>query len=275
MAAKDLVKITKDYYNSQDADQFYFQIWGGEDIHVGIYDPKSLTIREASRLTVAKMADLIAPINKQTKILDIGAGYGGAARYLVKSFDCQVTCLNLSEKENQRHITQNEEQGISQSIEVITGNFEALPFEDRSFDVVWCQDAILHSGQKEKVFEEVYRVLKAQGQFIFTDPMQSDDCPEGVLKEVLARIHLEGMGAVERYESICVQLGFEKAGIYEMPKQLVHHYTKVLQALELNYNQLKEVVTTTYLDHMSKGLKHWIKAGQSGYLNWGIMHFNK
>ncbi|MCP5497196.1 MAG: SAM-dependent methyltransferase, partial [Leptospiraceae bacterium] len=30
--------VAKDYYNSSEADQFYYNIWGGEDIHIGLYD---------------------------------------------------------------------------------------------------------------------------------------------------------------------------------------------------------------------------------------------
>lgn len=26
------------YYDSPDADSFYFTIWGGEDIHIGMYE---------------------------------------------------------------------------------------------------------------------------------------------------------------------------------------------------------------------------------------------
>ena len=29
--------VARDYYNSSDADHFYAQVWGGEDIHVGMY----------------------------------------------------------------------------------------------------------------------------------------------------------------------------------------------------------------------------------------------
>ena len=28
------VSTARDYYNSDDADNFYFMIWGGEDIHI-------------------------------------------------------------------------------------------------------------------------------------------------------------------------------------------------------------------------------------------------
>jgi len=31
------VNVAREYYNSEDADNFYYFIWGGEDIHVGMY----------------------------------------------------------------------------------------------------------------------------------------------------------------------------------------------------------------------------------------------
>ncbi len=126
---QDQVKITREYYDSSDADEFYFHIWGGEDIHIGIYEQPDVSIKEASRLTVEKMIDQL-DIQASTKVLDIGSGYGGSARVLAHRFRCQVDCLNLSEKENQRNIQKNKESGLASSINLITGNFESLPFED-------------------------------------------------------------------------------------------------------------------------------------------------
>ena len=34
----DIQQITKDYYDSEDAFNFYEEIWGGENIHIGLYD---------------------------------------------------------------------------------------------------------------------------------------------------------------------------------------------------------------------------------------------
>ena len=38
------VDIARDYYNSDDADHFYFHVWGGEDIHVGLYAHDDLSL---------------------------------------------------------------------------------------------------------------------------------------------------------------------------------------------------------------------------------------
>ena len=45
---KTAVDKAQDYYNSTPADEFYFKIWGGEHIHVGIYNHPKEAIKEAS-----------------------------------------------------------------------------------------------------------------------------------------------------------------------------------------------------------------------------------
>jgi cyclopropane fatty-acyl-phospholipid synthase-like methyltransferase len=267
------VETARTYYNSDDADNFYATIWGGEDIHVGIYENDS--IFDASLRTVQKIASMLT-LNENSRVLDIGAGYGGSARYLVKTTGSHVDCLNLSEVQNQRNRQLNQEQVFfANKIRVIDGNFEAIPSEDQQYDIVWSQDAILHSGNRRKVFEEVYRVLKPRGELIFTDPMQSDDCPEGVLQPVLDRIHLDSMGSIGFYTKTAEELGFEKVQVIEMTEQLVNHYSHVLQELEARYDELLTVCSQEYLDRMKVGLNHWIETGKKGYLSWGILHFRK
>lgn len=53
-----VVETARSYYNSTDADTFYFTIWGGEDIHIGKYYSDEDSIFEASRRTVQEMAEL-------------------------------------------------------------------------------------------------------------------------------------------------------------------------------------------------------------------------
>jgi len=273
MAQTDnLVDITQQYYDSHDADNFYFHVWGGEDIHIGMYRPGD-SISDASQRTVASMADMLQGVHSDSHLLDIGAGYGGAARYLVDRFSCKVDCLNLSQVENNRNIEKNKALGVSDRISVVTGNFEQLPFEADQYDIVWSEDAILHSDNKQKVFEEVNRVMKPGGQFIFSDPMQRNDCPSDVLEPVLARIHLKEMGSVAKYKAFAEALGWEVISIKEMPEQLVNHYSNVLAKLEEKYDEMQKTCSETYLTNMRKGLNHWIDAGKKGYLNWGFLHF--
>ncbi len=269
------VSTARDYYNSSDADNFYFTIWGGEDIHIGLYETPESDIFESSRKTVEKMASKLPEMGTDGKIIDLGSGYGGAARYLAKEKDCRVVALNLSEVENNRNRNMNEEQGVGDKIEVIDGSFEKIPFPDTHFNAVWSQDAILHSGERAKVVSEAARVLQPGGRFVFTDPMMSDDCPDGVLQPILDRIHLEDLGCPSFYRKAAEANGLKEIEFIEMTDQLITHYSRVLQETEKRENELDGVVSDEYIANMKKGLQHWIDGGIKGYLSWGIFVFEK
>lgn len=271
----EVVQTAREYYNSEDADNFYALVWGGEDIHIGLYTNDQEAIPTASQRTVEHMAAKLEGLGKGSKVLDIGAGYGGAARFLAKKYACQVVALNLSEKENQRDRELNQAQGLSDLIEVLDGSFEAIPLEDNSVDVVWSQDAILHSGQRDKVLQEVARVLKSGGQFIFTDPMQADECPDGVLQPILDRIHLSSLGSPKFYRDTAQSVGMSEVSFEVLTEQLVNHYSRVLQETQSRAEELSQHINPDYLARMQKGLGHWIEGGQQGWLAWGIFIFKK
>ena len=270
-----VVETARNYYNSEDADNFYFHVWGGEDIHIGIYDTADEAIAAASRRTVEQMAALVPGLGPDTRVLDMGAGYGGAARWLAGRFGCRITALNLSERENARHREMNREQGLDHLIEVVDGSFETVPSPDARYDLVWSQDAILHSGRREQVIAEVARVLRPGGRFVFTDPMQADDCPLGVLEPVLARIHLDSLGSIATYRAAAARYGLAPIEVIEMTDNLVTHYSRVREDLIQARETLGGKVSDAYIDRMIAGLGHWVDAGTSGYLRWGILHFKK
>ncbi|MDH5648152.1 MAG: methyltransferase domain-containing protein [Gammaproteobacteria bacterium] len=270
----EAVNTARDYYNSEDADNFYANIWGGEDIHIGLYNSPEESITSASRRTVRHMAAMV-PLKTENRVLDIGSGYGGAARYLASTFGCSVMALNLSEKENERARSYNKERGLSHKIMVVDGSFENIPAHEEEFDMVWSQDAILHSGHRERVIQEVSRVLKLGGRFIFTDPMQSDDCPDGVLQPILDRIHLTSLGSPRFYREQTKKYGMVEIDFEEHTDQLIKHYSRVREETEKKQTDLTKVVETEYVERMKKGLGHWIDGGERGYLTWGIFVFQK
>jgi len=271
----EVVETARAYYNSDDADNFYFHVWGGEDIHVGLYETPDEAIRDASRRTVERMAGLVSGLGSDSHVLDMGAGYGGAARYLAKTYGCKVTALNLSEAENERDRQMNREQGLDHLIDVVDGSFEDVALPDGSIDLVWSQDAILHSGHRDKVMAEAARVLRPGGDMVFTDPMQADDCPPGVLQPVLDRIHLSTLGSIAFYREQAAKNGLREVQVIEMTEQLATHYGRVRDVLESTRGDLNGKVSDDYIDRMITGLGHWVDAGRKGYLAWGILHFRK
>ncbi|CAM03172.1 glycine/sarcosine N-methyltransferase [Saccharopolyspora erythraea NRRL 2338] len=265
------VSTARDYYNSEDADNFYFHVWGGNDIHVGLYQSPDEDIDSASRRTVERMAAKVR-ITPETRVLDIGAGYGGAARHLARTYGCKVACLNLSEVENARNIEFNRAEGLDELIEVKDGSFEDIPYEDNAFDIVWSQDAILHSGDRERVLEEVTRVLKGGGSFVFTDPMAADGARTSDLGPILDRLHLDTMGSPGFYRRELARLGLQTVDFEDLSEYLPVHYGRVLEVLESREQELSDRIGEDYRNRMKTGLRNWVEAGNAGNLAWGIFH---
>eukprot|EP00871_Galdieria_phlegrea_P005353 jgi/Galph1/5819/GphlegSOOS_G4417.1 len=273
-------KVAENYYDDMDADTFYYYIWGGQDIHVGLYkEPvEKDIIRDASRRTVYYMSDLL----KATGVLrpgaigmDLGAGYGGTARFLAQSFGVRVDCLNISDSQNARNRQMTEEAGLSDKVSVIYGSFQDIPAPDNSYDFLWSSDAIDHAPDKAKVFEEVARVLKPGGIFIFTDLMKADDVPASQLGPVLERIKLPDMGSVKLYRSLAAANGLKEYAVYEKPEALVNHYWRVKKELEKQKEEISKFCSISFQERMKEGLDHWVNAGKAGKLNWAMMLFQK
>ena len=273
--AVSLTATTEAYYDSDEADSFYAEIWGGEDIHIGVYRSPDEDVATASARTVETVASHLGFLKPEARVLDLGAGYGGAGRFLATKFGCRVDCLNLSDVQNERNRILTARAGLSDRVRVVHANFESIPGPDAQYDVVWSQDAILHSGARERVLAEVARVLEPGGHFVFTDPMQSDDCPPDVLQPVLDRIHLDSLASPGFYRKNLAGHGFEEIAFDVMTSQLRNHYDRVRQELEARRDEMVERCGADYVTRMLEGLGHWVNGADRGHLAWGIFHFRK
>lgn len=274
-SAASVVEQTETYYDSEEADSFYSEIWGGNDIHIGVYEGEGDSVYAASSRTVAKMAARLPDLSSRTRVLDLGAGYGGAGRYLASLYECRVDCLNLSEVQNETNRVRCKEAGLDDRVRVVHASFESVPADAGSYDVVWSQDAFLHSGAREQVLAEVARVLAPGGRLIFTDPMQTDDCPPDVLQPVLDRIHLDSLASPAFYRKTLGALGFEEVEWLPMPEQLRCHYATVAGELDARRDEMLERCGVDYVTRMRQGLQHWVDAADRGHLTWGILHFRR
>ena len=266
------------HYNSQDAQNLYDFVIGAETLNLGLYDdPPTRTIAQAMKKTTEWMAENAVGLNADFRVLDIGAGYGPAARYLAQTYGCRVTCLNISEEQNARNEALNREQGLDHLIEIVPGNFKDMPLEDATFDLAWTQDALFHTDELDKVLAETYRVLKPGGQFLLMDILQADDCPDGALETALSRvnIHHERIGSFQYYKAIADALGFECLNIVDLSEHLLIHYTKWRDAVVENYAELSQVCSPEFLELTKIGLTHWVETAENGLFTWGLFHFRR
>ena len=279
-----VTSTTRDYYDSATADTFYHTLWGGQNICVGIYDKPDDPIALASQRTVERMAAMAIPITAQTRVIDMGAGYGGSARYLARTYGCHVTCVNLSPVQNERNEQKCQEEGLEHLIDIVEGTFEDLPLPDHSFDLVWSQDAFAHSGDRERVIAEIDRVLVSHcGKVVFTDIMEKESVDREALKAVLTRVPLDYFGTVGFYHKEFASRGLVNKGFQDWTKHMTIHYGRVFEELEKyeaerptnNQIDVGEQAIKVFEDNMKNGLRAWVEAGNAGNLVWGAFTWSR
>ncbi|NEQ62548.1 MAG: methyltransferase domain-containing protein [Moorea sp. SIO4A1] len=269
----EAVKTAQTYYDGAETDQLYATFWGGEHITYGIYKSSDEPIHDASKRTVETIAQTLENLAPNSRVIDLGAGYGGAARYLAKTYGCSVCCLNLSERQNQRNRQLNQEQNLAHLVEVTQGSFEDIPYPDNSFNIVWSEDAILHSSDRTQVFEEIKRVLQPGGELIFTDPMQKETCPPGLLQPAFDRLRIKDMGSYRFYSQTAQELGFEELHFIDLSENVPIHYRRFGEEVRERYQEVVRITSTELADKTLKSIEPWIEYYEKGYMQWGILHF--
>ncbi len=103
------------------------------------------------------------------RVLDVGSGLGGPARTLAQYCGCHVTGLDLTEEFCRVATMLSVLSGMQEHVAFTHGNALDMPFDDRSFDLVWTQQATMNIKDKAKLFQEVNRVLAVGGRLVFQE----------------------------------------------------------------------------------------------------------
>lgn len=102
--------------------------------------------------------------NKNSKILEIGAGYGEFTRRIIP-IGAKIVGTDITPKVVKDCNRRYRQRNVSFKVE----NSDSLSFKKEKFDIV-CGISILHHVEYEKTLKEVYRVLKKGGKIFFTEP---------------------------------------------------------------------------------------------------------
>jgi demethylmenaquinone methyltransferase / 2-methoxy-6-polyprenyl-1,4-benzoquinol methylase len=107
--------------------------------------------------------------NQPKLILDVATGTGDLAIALQKLNPNKVVGLDLSQQMLSIAEEKIKSLHLTQSIELIKGDGEQLPFADNSFDAVTVAFGVRNFENLEKGLKEIQRVLKPQGQFVILE----------------------------------------------------------------------------------------------------------
>jgi len=108
------------------------------------------------------------------KILDVGAGIGGGARFAAHNYGVEVTGVDLTAEYIEVGKEINRWTGMEDRVTLFTGDALDLDLPDGDFDGAFTMHVFMNVEDKKKAFSEVSRVLKPGAVFGIYDVMKTD-----------------------------------------------------------------------------------------------------
>ncbi len=102
------------------------------------------------------------------RILDIGGGIGGPARWIAARFGCHVTSLDLTPEFCRAAEELNAATDLSDRVRVVEGSATDLPFEENEFDRAYSENVATNIEDKLRFYAEALRVLRPGAVFAFS-----------------------------------------------------------------------------------------------------------
>ena len=103
---------------------------------------------------------------EKQKFLEIGCGNGAACKHIAKKYNLNVTGMDVDPEQIQNAIDDIEK---NQNIQFFEGDSTNLKFSDNEYDIVYSSGVLHHINNWKRVLEEINRVLKPKGYYIFSD----------------------------------------------------------------------------------------------------------
>jgi len=250
------------YYDDASVATFYRSCWGGADIHIGHYPTGTETVGEASEGMTRLLLDR-AGIGAGDRVLDISCGFGGTLRVLAR-MGCEVQGMDIAEHCVTTARDMNTAEGLGDRITVEVGDFHAIASPAEAWDAVVCQESVIHSPDRPKVFAEVFRVLRPGGTFAFSDILTGENADTALVEAAFARLGAAVGATVQSYVDMARAAGFEVVLAEERQDDIRTHYDKLAEALETPVDGL----TAEGQAAIAASIGRWQAALAGGNITW-------
>lgn len=179
-------------------DRFYREVWG-EHVHHGLFDRPGMPSAEAS-VALAQRVIAAAEIGPGSYACDVGCGYGATAALAAATTGAHVTGLTLSVAQAAAARRRPHPPGVPPPDIFVRDWLEnGLPADH--FDAAWAVESTTHMPDRQRVFDEVARVLRPGGRLVLcvwmTCPDPSPRQVRWLLEPICREGRLAGMGTAD------------------------------------------------------------------------------
>lgn len=225
--------------------------------------------------------------DRKLKVLELGSGRGGLTRFMAKSLMEmdkleKITALNISDKENEMNVERARAMGIPDSMfEVIKMNFDNLTFEKESFDLIFSNDAFMHSADQGKLCISCASLLKKDGIIVLSDiiedPKVSKQDPRII--EIYKRYKLTNLGNRELYDESLKAGGMRKIVAFtDGGQQITRHFgMQMYSATVVNRDKIlaADGAGQQFMDYKFTDLELWLELSDQCLIEEGFFCYKK
>ena len=155
------------------------------------------------------LAIRILGINNNSKILDVGSGIGGPARYIANKTGAEVTAIELQSDQNNLASDLTNRCGLTDKVNHVCGDILDYDFKDQKFDAVVSWLTLYHISDHEILLKKLYDLLNPNGFFYTEDITSRINLNKADLKEIEKEIYGKHLPHFDKYISNLEHLGFE------------------------------------------------------------------
>lgn len=142
-----------------------------------------------------------------SRVLDVGSGLGGSARYLAETLGCRVTGIDVTREYVHTARALSERVGLADRVEFHCASALELPFPPATFDVAWTEHVQMNIADKERFYGEIARVLRPGGRLLFHDIFEGDDASLHLPVPWAAEASISFLARPERVREILEEIG--------------------------------------------------------------------
>lgn len=187
-----------------------------EAIDLGYSDAEKAAPPESANLGLGCGNPLaIASLREGQTVLDLGSGAG---------FDCFLAARAVGQSgkvvgvdmthEMLSKARENAQKNGFTNVEFRLGEIEALPVADNSVDVIISNCVINLSPEKQRVFNEAFRVLKSAGRLAIADIVATAELPDDIKADWAAYTGcMAGASQISNLEQMLRNSGFQEIKI--------------------------------------------------------------
>jgi SAM-dependent methyltransferase len=129
---------------------------------------------QASWMTLAEAREFFSALELRPgrTVLEVACGSGGVTCRMAAETGARCVGVDINVPGIDAAARRSQKLGLASQVTFqVADASNPLPFQDESFDAIFCNDSINHLPERLEVLRDWYRLLRPDGRLLYTDPI--------------------------------------------------------------------------------------------------------